>query len=108
MSDGHTRKRTVEWVLHERAATWDQARRLRECLDAGRHASVVGVTMEAQLQALDEATTVATGTLRYCRHCWSVFGPDGKMFTPSAGGAQSSRGAITAPGQSPSTRSEET
>ena len=88
MKAGHTQTRTVEWVLHERAATWDQLRRLRECLDAGRHASVAETTMEAQLQALDEVTAVASGTLRYCSHCWSVFGPDGKMFTPSANGAQ--------------------
>ena len=100
MSAARTSKRTMEWVLHERAATLDQYRRLSECLAAGRHASHAGVTMAVQLQALDAIEVGASGTLRYCSNCWSIFGPDGKIFMPRAGGAT--------PGLFPSTRSEET
>ena len=87
MSADRAQERTLEWVLHARAATWDQPRRLRECLDARRHASGFEVTISAQLEALNNVEAPASGQLRYCSHCWSVFRSNGEMFTPKSGGA---------------------
>ena len=49
--------------------------------------STGNTNVSIQLEALNNVEAPASGQLRYCSHCWSVFRSNGEMFTPKSGGA---------------------